>query len=367
MVWMILIYLAGGLVTLIVGAEGLVRGASRLAAALGISPLVIGLTVVAFGTSSPELAVSVQAALRGSADVAIGNVVGSNIFNILFILGASALIAPLIVHSQLLRLDVPLMVGASALMFILALDGLIGLLDGLLLISCLVLYTWWSVRQSRNEPTDVQDEYGREFSATNGGWRKILKNLLFIAVGLGLLVVGSGWLVKGAVALAHLFNVSDLVIGLTIVAIGTSLPEVATSIVAALKQERDIAVGNVVGSNIFNILAVIGLSGLIAPAGVQVSQIVLQQDIPIMIAVAALMLPIFFTGQRIARWEGALLLVYWVAYTAYLVFVAIRFQAGASTLTGVMLWVILPVSLLIVAVNVLREWRRRDGKPAMVA
>jgi cation:H+ antiporter len=356
--------LVGGLVTLIVGAELLVRGASRLAAALGISPLVIGLTVVAFGTSSPELAVSVQSAFRGSADVAIGNVVGSNIFNILLILGISAIITPLIVHSQLLRLDVPIMVGISILMFLLALDGSIGLLDGLLLFGLLILYIGWSIRQSRKESAEIQDEYASEYAITNGARRHIFKNLFFVAVGLGLLIVGSDWLVQGAVSLARLFNISNLVIGLTIVAMGTSLPEVATSIMAAIKQERDIAVGNVIGSNIFNIMAVIGLSGIVSPAGVEVSQTALRIDIPVMIAVAMLTLPIFFTGFRITRWEGSLLLVYWLAYTSYLVFVSIPFEPGTTVLTAVMFWFVLPVSFIAVSIDVLREWRVRRKSTA---
>jgi cation:H+ antiporter len=357
--WNIALVLAGGLVTLIVGAEGLVRGASRLAAALGISPLVIGLTVVAFGTSSPELAVSIQAAMKGSADVAIGNVVGSNIFNILLILGISAIITPLVVHSQLLRLDVPIMIGASFLMYFLAGDGRIGRIDGLLLFVILLAYLWWSIRQSRRENTEVQEEYASEYGSNSSGWRQVLKDLVFIAAGLALLVLGSDWLVDGAVRLAQLFNVSDLVIGLTIVAMGTSLPEVATSIVAALKKERDIAVGNVVGSNIFNILAVIGLSGMFSPAGIPVSAAALRLDIPIMLAVAALTLPIFFTGNRISRLEGALLLVFWASYTTYLVFISIPFPAGTNILTTAVIWFILPVSLTAILFDVLRERRAR--------
>jgi cation:H+ antiporter len=362
--WSIVLYLLGGLAFLVIGAEGLVRGASRLAAALGISPLVIGLTIVAFGTSTPELAVSVQASLIGSTDVAIGNVVGSNIFNILFILGISALITPLIVNSQLLRLDVPLMIFVSFLMLFFSWDGSIGRVEGMVLFAGLIAYTWWNIRQSRRESVDVQEEYAQEYSAKNGGYKNILKNMLFIVIGLGLLVVGADWFVKGAVSLAYLFNVSDLVIGLTIVAVGTSLPEVATSIVAAIRQERDIAVGNVVGSNIFNILAVVGLSGLVSSDGVQVSQLAIRQDIPIMIAVAALTLPIFFTGHRIARWEGALLFVCWAAYTSYLVLISIPLQASANTVAGIMLWIILPISLAMMAIDALSERRRQSGKQA---
>jgi cation:H+ antiporter len=357
--WNIVLLLVGGLVTLVVGAEAMVRGASRLAAALGISPLVIGLTVVAFGTSSPELAVSIQAAFRGSADVAVGNVVGSNIFNILLILGISAIIIPLIVHSQLLKLDVPLMVGVSVLFFILSLDGSIDRLDGLLLFGGLLAYIWWSITQSRKESAEVQEEFAHEYGVAPKSRTSLIKNILFVAAGLGMLVVGSEWLVRGAVTLARLFNVSDLIIGLTIIALGTSLPEVATSVVAAIKKERDIAVGNVVGSNLFNIMAVIGLSGIIAPAGVQISQTALRFDIPVMIAVALLTLPVFFTGYRIARWEGGLLLLYLAVYLSYLVFVSISFQVGIQALTIGMFGFILPISFIVVGIDVVREFRRR--------
>jgi cation:H+ antiporter len=179
-----------------------------------------------------------------------------------------------------------------------------------------------------------------------------------------LLVVGSDWLVRGAVALARLFNVSDLVIGLTIVALGTSLPELATSIVAAVKKERDIAVGNVVGSNFFNIMAVLGLSGIVSPVGVQVSSAALRLDIPIMLVVTLLTLPVFFTGSRITRMEGAMMLVFLAAYIAYLVFISIPFQPGADILTTAMFYVILPVAFIVIAVDVLREWRQRRSEAA---
>lgn len=359
--WIIPLYLAGGLLTLIVGAEGLVRGASRLAAALGVSPLIIGLTVVAFGTSSPELAVSFQAALRGTMDIAVGNVVGSNIINILLILGISAIITPLAVHSQLLRLDVPLMVLVSFIFYLMSLDGWIGRIEGALLFGSLLLYIGWSIRKSRQEQQSVKQEYADEYGYRNGGAIGILKNIVFVAVGLGMLVIGSDWLVKGAVSLARLFRVNDLIIGLTIVALGTSLPELATSVVAAIKKERDIAVGNVIGSNIFNIMSVIGLSSLVTLTGVQVSPIALHLDIPVMLAVSLLTLPIFFVDSRITRWEGAIMLVYLVAYFLYLVFTATANQAGADILIKVMFSLILPVSLGIIAVSVIKEWRQRKS------
>jgi cation:H+ antiporter len=318
--WMILLLLVGGLVVLVFGAEVMVRGAARLAAAVGISPLVIGLTVVAFGTSSPEMAINIQAAFVGSSDLALGNVVGSNIFNILVILGLSAVIVPLIVHQQLIRLDVPLMIGLSFIVWLMSLDGVINRLDGFLLFAGLVAYIVYSIRQSKKESAEVQEEYDAEFNPHNGkGWKATLMNLGMIAGGVGLLVLGSNWLVDGATQLARIFGVSDLLIGLTIVALGTSLPEVATSVVAALKNERDIAVGNAVGSNIFNIMAVLGVSGIIAPNGIPVQQTALTFDIPVMIGVAIVTLPIFFTNNIITRGEGVFFLLYYVAYTTYIV------------------------------------------------
>lgn len=362
--WMIPLLLVGGLVTLVLGAELLVRGASRLAAALGISPLVIGLTVVAFGTSSPELAVSVQSAFSGSADIALGNVVGSNIFNILLILGLSAIITPLIVHQQLVRFDVPLMIGLSILLFLLGLDGKIGRLDGALLFLGLMAYIWYGIRTSRKESEEVKQEYADEYTPLKDEKQpSTLVNVVLIAVGLGFLVLGSNWLVEGAVSLARLFNVSDLVIGLTIVAAGTSMPEVATSVMAAVKKERDIAVGNVVGSNIFNIMGVLGLSAFVAPDGINVAASALAFDIPFMIAVALATLPIFFTGNLIARWEGGLFLLYYVAYTAYVIFESIQHQQNREILANAMLWFVLPFTLITLLVTVVQEIRVLRGRP----
>ncbi len=349
-----------GLGALILGAELLVRGASKLALSFGISPLVVGLTVVAFGTSSPEMAVSVQSALSGQVDLALGNVVGSNIFNVLFILGASALIVPLIVAQQLVRQEVPIMIGASLLLLLLALDGGISRLDGALLFGLLAVYTGFLVVQSRKEGKAVEQEYAQEFgeaakSAWDSHWAA---QLGLIAAGLGLLVLGSNWLVEAAIAFAKVLGVSELVIGLTIVAAGTSLPEVATSILAAIRGERDIAVGNVVGSNTFNVLGVLGVSGLVAPAALSVPPSMLAFDIPVMIAVALACLPIFFTGNLIARWEGALFLGFYVAYTAYLILAAQSHDA-LVTYGFVMSSVVLPLTALTLAVVAVREWRAR--------
>ncbi|HAG75050.1 MAG TPA: sodium:calcium antiporter, partial [Thauera sp.] len=237
-----------GLTVLVIGADVMVRGASRLAVSFGVSPLVVGLTVVAFGTSAPEMAVSVGSALSGSPDLAIGNVVGSNIANILLILGISALITPLLVDEQIIRQEIPIMIGASVLLVVVALDGRIGLLESIVMFGLVIAYTLFLVVQSRRASKAVEDEFASEIPTSN--WdRHWAVQIALVGVGLAMLVVGADWLVDSAVAFARAFGVSDLVIGLTVVAVGTSMPEIATSIVAAMRGQRDIAVGNVVGSN----------------------------------------------------------------------------------------------------------------------
>jgi cation:H+ antiporter len=345
-----------GLVLLVAGGELLVRGAARLAVGLGVSPLVIGLTVVAFGTSSPELAVSVQAGLGGQVDIAVGNVIGSNIFNILFILGLSAVIVPLVVSEQLVRLDVPIMVATSFALLLLGMDGVIGRFEaGFLataLVGYLVLQVVLSRRSSAGPTAQMQAEAG-----------SLPINLLLIAVGLVLLVLGSRWLVAAAVAIAEIFGVSQVVIGLTVVAAGTSMPEVATSVVAGLRGERDIAVGNVIGSNIFNILAVIGISGVVTPGGIAISAGVLSIDLPIMVAVALLCLPIFLSHFSITRWEGLLFLLYYLLYTTYLVLDS----AGHDAVTGfstMVMTIVLPLTLATLIGFSLRAWmRQRSDRP----
>ncbi|MBS9405133.1 calcium/sodium antiporter [Halomonas sp. TRM85114] len=348
-----------GLVLLIVGAEALVRGASRLAARLGVSSLIIGLTVVAFGTSSPELAVSLKAALSDQAGIAMGNVVGSNIFNVLFILGVSALIVPLVVAQQLIRFDIPLMILLSVALLLLTLDGLVGRFDGFLLVAGLAAYLGFLLWQNQRANALASEE-GAQDTAVEAPWAL---NLGMVAGGLVLLVLGSRWFVDGAVALAAYLGVSDQIIGLTIIAAGTSLPEVVTSLIAALRGERDIAVGNVVGSNIFNILGVLGLTGLLAPSGIGVSSAMVGFDIPVMIAVALACLPICFTGGVISRWEGGVLLGYYVAYTVYLVLGQSHHDAlgGFNTM---MVTFVIPLTVLTLAVLSLQEMRRRRATGA---
>lgn len=350
-----------GLAMLIAGAEILIRGAVSLAAAAKVSPLVIGLTVVAFGTSSPELAVSVQAALTGQPDIAIGNVIGSNIFNVLAILGLSSVIVPLVVAPQLIRFDVPLMIGLSIAVYVLALDGSIGRLDGLLFVIGLVAYTSWVTVQSRRERRTIEEEYAREFGIPTGEVKVTLGGLLaraaLVAIGLAFLVPGSRWFTQGAVSIASALGLSDLVIGITIIAVGTSLPEIATSVLAAIRGERDIAVGNAVGSNIFNILSVLGITAVVSPQGIPVAEEAMRLDLPVMIAVAVACLPIFFTSHCIARWEGALFLGYYVAYTAYLVMEATEAPLRHAYVTA-MLGFVLPLTTLTLLISVWRAWRR---------
>lgn len=359
MLWFVL-----GLAALALGAELLVRGASRLSLAFGISPLVVGLTVVAFGTSAPELAVSVGATWSGQVDIALGNAVGSNILNILFILGLSALIVPLVVHQQLVRQEVPVMIGVSLLLWALAADGGINRWEGLLLVALMLAYTVLLIRQSRREgaaaQVAVETEYREAYDGRGVNWRGHWGvQVLLVLSGLSLLVLGAGWLVEAAVDFARRLGVSELVIGLTIVAAGTSLPEAATSLMAAVRGERDIAVGNLVGSNIFNILSVLGLAATVAPVPLAVTPAVLSFDIPVMVAVAVACLPVFFVGNRIARWEGGLFLALYLAYTAYLLLDA----TGHDTLAGyrAAMAVALPLVALTLLVRAGRHWQSRRG------
>ncbi|NQV71732.1 calcium/sodium antiporter [bacterium] len=353
--WMVL-----GLLFLLVGAEVLVRGASKLASSWGISPLIIGLTVVAFGTSSPELAVSLKAVASGQAGLAMGNVVGSNIFNVLFILGISAIIAPLVVSKQLIRLDVPLMIAASVLVFFFAQDGAFGQIEGGILFSALIIYLVYLVVQGRKEskvdakevslnadtpgPSESpkRENPKRETPKEETHWAI---NVGMVLIGLLLLVQGSNWLVEGAVFIAQAFGVSEVVIGLTIVAAGTSLPEVVTSVMASIKGERDIAVGNVVGSNLFNLLGVLGLSSLLAPGGIPLTESFIGFDLPVMAVVAFACLPIFFSGGVISRWEGLVLFGYYVVYTVYLI-LATSHHDSLPLLSKTLFYFAIPITLI---------------------
>lgn len=362
MSWTVWLLLVVGLVLLVAGAEALVRGAVRVASRLGLSPLIIGLTVVAFGTSSPELFVSLQASLNGQADLSLGNVVGSNIFNVLAILGISAVIAPLSVSRQLIRFDVPLMIGVSFLLLLFSVDGMLGQSDGIVLLLGIVAYTTFLIVQGRKEGNDaIDDEYAQEYgkAITARSPLAVGLDVGLIGLGLGLLAGGSQLLINSSVAIARSWGVSEIVIGLTIVAAGTSLPELFTSVVASLRGERDIAVGNVVGSNIFNILAVLGVAGSVAPDGIVIVQSALYFDIPVMIVVAIACLPVFFSDRSIDRWEGLLFLSYYIAYTAYLIFAANAHDL-LPVFSSALLSFAAPLTLLTIGVMSWQSWQQRQ-------
>lgn len=308
----IVLYLVGGLVMLFIGAEGLIRGSSNLAIKIGITPLVVGLTVVAFGTSTPELVVSLKAALLGNSSISLGNVVGSNIANIALILGVAAIIKPLDVHANVIMREIPIMILITVLFLFLLIDGELGFIDGLIFVIGLVIYLIVNVLLARKEKNpEVDSEFKKGLKSKLG----VPVSIVLMLAGLGLLILGANLFVQSAVAIAKMFNVSDAIIGLTIVAIGTSLPELITSIVASYKKEADIAIGNVVGSNIFNILGILGITALIIP----ISSVGLGYvDLGVMLFTAIILFPLSRTGFSISRFEGAILLVGYAGYIFYL-------------------------------------------------
>jgi cation:H+ antiporter len=313
---------AAGLAALYLGAEWLVRGSGRLARRLGVSALIVGLTVVAFGTSGPELVVSAFAAGRGEGDVAIGNVIGSNIFNSLAILGVTAMLFPIAVQRTLIVRELPIMIAATLLLPLLVLDGVLARVDAALLIALFATYLAVTIWLARREPAiDPNAEaLDRELLASPDPVRaRVLPSLGLVLVGLLALVGGARLLVDASLAFARAAGVSELVIALTIVAAGTSLPELATSTVAALRREADIAIGNIIGSNVFNLFAVLGFAGAIRPLPVNAE--LLRFEIPFMIVASLLLLPLAFTARRLDRWEGALLLL---GYAVFLLLLFLR-------------------------------------------
>ncbi len=348
------IELLSGLFLLIAGAELMVRAAVRLAARLHVRPLIIGLTIVALGSSAPQMAVSLQAVQAHTPDIAVSSVIGSSIFNILVTLGLSALIIPLRVSRQLVRLDIPLMIGASLLVFVLAWNEELGRFDGILLLGALALYLGLLLRQSRHSTRP----HTRQPDDPQAPW---LTSLLMIVGGLGMLVFAGHLLLGAAVVVATDLGFSERVIGLTVVAVGTSLPELATSLIAALRGQRDIAVGNVIGANLFNLLGVLGLTALIAPTPLSVSPNALDFDLPVMLGVALLCLPVFYSGYRVTRAEGFLLLGLYLAYGLHVV----SFTTGmplAGKLERLMLFYVLPTLLTFLFFTSVRAWRRQHHK-----
>jgi len=309
-----LLILVVGLVLLYFGAEGLVRGSSSLALRLGVGPLLVGLTVVAFGTSTPELVVSLKAAYLGQGDISVGNVVGSNICNIGLILGFSALIIPIKVASQIVRIDTPIMIATTALALFLLHDGSLSRAEGIVLFVLLIAYVLFSIRLAKKQAADpLAGEFTEEIKISKWG---VGQDIAFIVAGLVMLVFGARFLVDAAIDIAKAAGLSEAVIGLTIVAVGTSLPEFATSLVAAIKKEADIAVGNVVGSNIFNILGILGISAAVTPLS---SAGITGIDLGVMAAFALALWIFSRTGYRITRSEGFLMLAAYAAYIFWLV------------------------------------------------
>jgi cation:H+ antiporter len=356
---MTLFFFLAGLAILVMGADLLVHGASRFGAAIGISPLVIGLTIVAFGTSSPEMAVSVKAALTNHPDLIIGTNLGSTIFNILFILGLCGIIAPLVVSQKLVWIEVPIMIGAHLLLLAFSFDGKIDRLGAFVLFAGIIIYTFFAIYQGRKESRMVAEEYATAFPQDPPKAKVLVmgRQLAFILVGLVLCVFGASWLLDSSVILARTLGVSELVIGMTIVAAGTSLPEVATSVMATIRGQRDIAIGNVVGSNIFNILGIVGVSGLIAPDGIAVAPSVLRFDLPVAIACCVACLPIFFTGHQISRWEGMLFFGYYLAYTTYMVLTAQEHDA-LPVFSHMMLWFVIPLTVVTLSIGLYQSLRK---------
>lgn len=307
-----------GLLLLYFGAEGLVKGAGRLARSFGISSVVVGLTVVAYGTSTPELIVSFVAAMQGQSDLSLGNVVGSNIFNIGFVLALSALIRPTHVDLRFLTREIPIMLGVAVLLYILSFDGLLARLDGIILLIGIAAYTFYAYKSAKREPDEVAQEF-----ETFERERKIVlfqspgaRSILLVLGGIMALVIGAKAMVTAAVSIARAFGVPELIIGLSIVAAGTGLPELATSVLAAVRKEGDISVGNLVGSNIYNVLAIVGISATIQPMSVNTQ--LLRVDIPVMLAFSLALVPIIFMGKNVTRLEAILLLA---CYCIYLYFI----------------------------------------------
>lgn len=322
----VVLSILGGLALLIIGGELLVRGAVQTAARLGVSPLVIGLTLVGFGTSTPELVTSVQAALSGSPGIAFGNIVGSNIANILLILGTAAVLTPILVTANALRRDSAVMVGAAILFAVIAALMPLGRLVGAIFVAGLAGYIFLAFRQERqHDGADHGAIYDKSLAAQNvdpglipvsAPQRPIAVSLLIALAGLALVVLGGYFLVGGAVGLARSMGISETVIGLTIVAVGTSMPELVTSVMAALRKETDVAFGNIVGSNIYNTLGIGGMTALLSPT--QVPAELVRSDNLVMVAVSLILVVFAYTGMRISRREGALLVVAYVGYIAWL-------------------------------------------------
>jgi cation:H+ antiporter len=349
-----------GLVLLTVGADWFVKGASKIATVLGIPPLIIGLTLVAFGTSAPELAVSLKGVFAGETDVTIGNVVGSNILNVLLILGLAAVITPLTVKRSLAKIDVPFLVFVSGLMWFFCSDLVVTRFEGVILFGLLNAYMVFLYFNNKGKKENELlhelhlDDPEIAEEKDHPHW---VKNALYIIVGVTMLIFGSDLMVNNAISIAKVLGMSTLLISLTIVAIGTSLPEIATSVIAAIRGEGDIAVGNIIGSNLFNILLVLGLSATIAPSGIGLDQQAINYDIPVMVGVAVLCFPFFLSKGNLSRKEGSIFLAFYVVYTAALI--SITVQPSWFTIIKPIFYVLLAFTIIDIAVNAFTTFKNK--------
>nr|CAD6405692.1 sodium:calcium antiporter [Rhizobium sp. Q54] len=312
----------GGLILLIVGAEFIVSSGTRFAARFNISPVVIGATIVAVGTSTPELAVGIDAVLSGSGDLAVGNIAGTNVVNILLILGLSALAAPLAIRTETLWLDLPMIAVASLMLLYMAWDGVLTRSDGIILVLCSVAYTAAIVHSARRESRAIKMRIAEELevisnpSSEGYSWQR---DLLVLMAGITVVVLGADWLVEGAIDLARHWGVSDEFIGLTIIAIGTSSPELVTTLISTLRKERDIAIGNLLGSSAYNIFIILGLTLAVPGIPIKVAEMLVKVDIPVMTMVGLLCVPVFYSGRQVSRWEGGSFVALYAAYLSYLI------------------------------------------------
>ncbi len=355
----------GGLLVLLLAGHLVVRAASALGARLGLSPMVIGLTIVAAGTSAPELAVVGQAIAVDDTELAVGSIIGSNIANVLLVLGIVALLGAIHVTSRVVRIDIPVMIAASTLFLLFALDGTLGRVDGIILFGGLILFVTWTLRATRRRP----DRSGAAESAGTDGESAAVgvpdgptlrRVIIELVAGIAVLAVAARFVVSGAEEIARSLGVPELIVGLTIVALGTSAPEIVTTLVAAFQGRRDLAVGNAVGSNIFNILLVLGVAGILAPSGISVSEDALQLDLPILLAAAIACLPIVAWDYTLNRWEGAIFVSYYAAYLVFLVLDATGHRAK-DPFALIMLAFVLPLTIITAATVILRKHRHRTA------
>lgn len=348
-----------GLVLLIGGAELFLKSVDKFGLAWSVSPVVMGLTVVAFATGAPELAISLHAAVDGKPDLVLGNILGSNIANILLILGVAGLIAPLKITQRIIRIDIPAVIASSILLFILAMDGQLTPLDGAIILAALFVYSYFIYRQIRKDRQlnkEILQDTSTELTEPVTGLF-YLKYFSILLVGLVLIVFGSRMMVNSAVEIAGVLGISELIIGLTIVSIGTSLPEVATSVSAARRGDSDIAVANVMGSNLYNILLTLGLTIVIAPGVIDVSPDAIKLDLPIMVIVAIACLPLFWPGKVLGRPEAFGFLFYYAAYLTYLVLISID-HAYKTHMEWVMLWMVIPITIGLIILKFVVDYKR---------